>query len=146
MSRQGENGSAIFEVLVALAIAGPALAMLYRQAATATVMIQSSFAYQEALSRARSRLDTLTGPALVPGERSGEDGNGFLWRTRVIPVATEPPHFSQRADDNSPFQGGTALYALSATISLPATFRMRRGGQTVTLESRRLGPADRAAP
>ena len=96
--KPGEEGFTLLEVLVALAIAVPALVLLYRQGVVSMRSTRTAASYQEAISRAQSRLDALTGASLVAGEQDGDDGGGFAWRTRVVPiVSTAPPRASPRA-------------------------------------------------
>jgi prepilin-type N-terminal cleavage/methylation domain-containing protein len=142
MSRllQRSRGFTLLEVIVALAIALPALILMYRQGAVALDVSGSAIAYQEAISRARSRLDALVDSALVPGDRNGEDGGAFRWRTRIVPVATAAP--SRETPRRSPYAAGTALYDVSVQIS----WRGGRGPQSLTLQTRRLGPAAEQAP
>lgn len=133
-ARLNARGFTLLEVMVALAIALPALILMYRQGALALDMTRSATAYQEAVSRARSRLDALTDAALVPGERSGEDGGPYHWRTQIVPVASLPAPRGMPA--SSPYAAGTTLYAVTVELSWPGT----RGVQTLRLQSRRLGP------
>lgn len=135
-----DRGFTLLEVLVAFAIAAPALALLYRQGVTSMGITRTAFSYQDALSRARSHLNALKDGALVAGERSGEDGAGFRWRTQVTPIGFVPPPRQQ--PPNSAYAGGTTLFAVKVDISWPGPSAPR----TVTLESRRLGPAVASPP
>ncbi len=138
-SRRGpaaDRGFTLLEVLVALAIAVPALVLLYRQGAASMRATRTAASYQEAISRAQSRLDALTGAGLVAGERNGGDGGGFAWRTQVMPIASTPP---PRA---SPYAGGTSLFAVVVEISWPGP----DGVRTLMLDTRRLGPASAVQP
>ncbi len=132
-----EAGFTLLEVLVALAIAVPALVLLYRQGALAMGAARTAATYQEAISRAQSRLDALTGTGLAAGEEEGDDGGGFRWRTRIVPVASAPlpPHASSRV-------GGNTLYAVAVEILWLGPAGMQR----FLLETRRLGavPAGRS--
>lgn len=125
-----EAGFTLLEVLVALAIAVPALVLLYRQGAAAMGITRTAATYQEAVSRAQSRLDALTGTGLAAGEREGDDGGGFRWRTRVVPVASAP-----LPSRPSPPAAGNTLYAVAVEISWPGAAGLRR----VLLETRRVG-------
>lgn len=121
-------------MLVALAIAIPALVLMYRQGAMAITATRSAASYEEAIARARSHLEALVDTALIPGERSGDDGGVYRWRTRIAPLAVAtPPGQPKRG---SPYAGGTALFAVSVQIAWPGL----AGERTVTLETRRLGP------
>ncbi len=129
------NGFTLLEVLVALAIAVPALVLLYRQGVASIGVTQSAASYQEAISRAQSRLDALTDGGLVAGERNGDDGGGYRWRTRVVPIASAAlPRPSARA---APGAGGTTLFGVAVEIAWPGPFGMR----TLMLDTRRLGTA-----
>jgi len=140
IKQRTDAGFTLLEVLVALAIAIPALTMLYRQGVVSMGVTQTATAYQEAISRAQSRLDTLSDDSLVPGERNGDDGNGFFWRTRIAPIAsTAPPRPAPRA---SPYARGTSLFAVAVEISWAGA----NGPRKLTLNTRRLGPASAAAP
>lgn len=131
-----EAGFTLLEVLVALAIAIPALVLLYRQGAVALGVTRTAATYQEAISRAQSRLDALTGAGLIAGEQDGDDGGGFRWRTRIVPVASTP--LASRS--SSP--AVSTLYAVSVEMSWPGATGVRR---RFLLETRRLGltPAGR---
>ncbi|HYZ62006.1 MAG TPA: type II secretion system protein [Acetobacteraceae bacterium] len=133
-------GFTLLEVLVALVIAVPALLVMYRQGALALDMTRSAAAYQEALSRARSRLDALQDAALVTSDRNGEDGGLYRWHTRISPVASTGP--ARQARPGSPYARGTTLYSVLVEIAWPGP----RGTQTVRLATRRLGPAAGASP
>ena len=140
LPKPGEEGFTLLEVLVALAIAVPALVMLYRQGVVSMRATRAAAAYQEAISRAQSRLDALTNAGLVAGEQDGDDGGGFAWRTRIVPIAsTAPPRPPPRA---SPYAGGTTLFAVAVEISWPGS----EGTRTLVLDTRRLGPASAASP
>ena len=141
----GERGFTLLEVLVALAIAAPALALLYRQGVASMGIARNAAAYQEAISRAQSRLDLLA-DSLDPGERAGDDGGGFQWRTWVAPVAstsiastsvasTSPARpASQRGGTPA---GGVTLY----DVAVEVTWSGPGGGRSFALKTRRLGPA-----
>ncbi len=125
---------------MALAIALPALLLMYRQGGLALGVTRSAAAYGQAIARAQSRLDALVETALVPGDREGDDGGGFRWRMRIAPITTVPA--ARGIPPQSAYAGGTALYAVSVAIS------WAQGDQTrsVALETRRLGPARGETP
>ena len=135
--RRGEAGFTLLEVLVALAIAIPALVLLYRQGAVAMGGTRTAAAYQEAISRAQSRLDALTGTGLAAGEGDGDDGGGFRWRTRIVPVASAPLPSRPSAP-----AGRSTLYAVAVEISWPGPTGWRR----FLLETRRVGTAPAGGP
>ncbi len=132
-----EAGFTLLEVLVALAVAVPALVLLYRQGAVAMGITRTAAAYQEAVSRAQSRLDALTGTGLVAGEGEGDDGGGFRWRTRIVPVASAPVP----PRPSSPVASNT-LYTVAVEISWPGG----AGLQRILLETRRVGFAPAGRP
>ena len=135
-----QDGFTLLEVLVALAIAIPALLVLYRQGATALDATGASLAYQEAIARAQSRLASLTEASLQPGDRQGDDGGNFHWHTRILPARTIT--LPRTLTPKGPYAGGVTLYDVSVQISWPNGDTSR----SVTLQSRRLGPAAGEAP
>lgn len=135
------RGFTLLEVMVALAIALPALLILYREGAAALELTGSSLALQNALSRAQSHLAALAAGGVAPGDREGDDGGGYRWHTRIVPLATAEPPRGQQAP-RSAYAGGTSLFAGSVRIS----WKGPRGEQSVTLETRLLGPAAGEAP
>jgi prepilin-type N-terminal cleavage/methylation domain-containing protein len=77
-----QRGFSLLEVLIALVIAGIALATVF-QAAAETIRSSTTTAhYQQAVSRARSHIDGI-GANLVAGDQEGDDGGGFRWHTLV---------------------------------------------------------------
>ena len=118
-----EGGFTLLEVLVAFAIAAPAAA-----------------AYQEAISRAQSRLDALGDDGLAAGERTGDDGGGFRWRTRIASLASTTP--SRPTPRGSPYAAGAALYAVTVEVSWSSP----GGARAFTLDTRRVGPAAVVGP
>ncbi len=134
------EGFTLLEVMVALAIAIPSLLLLYRQGGVSLELTGSSLAAQEAISRAQSHLAALSAETLAPGEREGDDGGGYRWRTRVEPISTAPPPRGVRR--GTPYAGGTTLYDVTVEIG----WRRGRGPQRFVLESRLLGPASDAPP
>lgn len=81
----GQHGFSLLEVLIALLIAGLALASAFQAASASMRATATAQRYQEAVSRARSHLDGL-GANLVSGEQEGDDGGGFHWRVAVHPI------------------------------------------------------------
>lgn len=67
------RGLTLLEVRVAIAIAIPALLLIYRQGALSLQVTRSASRYSEAVSRAQSRLDALRGTALDTVDREGND-------------------------------------------------------------------------
>ncbi|MGI4942078.1 MAG: type IV pilus modification PilV family protein [Janthinobacterium lividum] len=81
------GGFTLLEVLVAFVIAAMALTLLGMAGVAGLRGATLSARYQEAVVRARSRLAVLQ-VAPVPGDRQGDDGDGFHWHVRVTPLAT----------------------------------------------------------
>lgn len=124
MSNERSGGFTLLEVLVAFVIAALALSVLYRGATAGLLSARVATQYEEATSRARSRLATIGhGSAIVPGEQSGDDGSGFRWRTRVSVLQSAP-----RTAGNAPV---ATLYAVSVSIEW--------GSRSFQLDSERLG-------
>ncbi len=84
---RSDAGFTLLEVLVAFIIAALALAVLFDGAVGGLRSARLSAHYQEALSRARSRL-----AAVVPtdADQQGDDGGGFHWHTQVTTLAAAP--------------------------------------------------------
>ena len=100
-----ERGFTLLEVLVAFIIAALALGVLFHGALTGLHGARAAGRYAEALSHARSHLAALgQGTALAPGETEGDDGGGFRFRQRVVPVAQAMP------------AGAVTLYAVRLTL------------------------------
>lgn len=83
--RPGQRGFSLLEVLIALLIAGLALASAFQAAGAGMRATTTAQRYQEAVSRARSHLDGLS-VNLVAGVQEGDDGGGFHWRMAVRPI------------------------------------------------------------
>lgn len=126
----------LLEVLVAFLIAALALDVLYGQGIGSLVAARAAGSYQEAISRARSRLAALDGSALVPGDQDGNDGSGFHWHTRIVPLASLRPARAATVA-SSAYARGTALYDVWVTVSWHADASPR----AITLHTQKLGPA-----
>jgi general secretion pathway protein I len=121
-----EQGFTLLEVLVAFVIASIALAVLFHGTLGGLRTAQVAGRYEEAVMRAQSHLAALTAGSLTPGDRQGEDGNGFHWRVRINPVG---------------LAGSSALYAVYVSISwIDGSLR------SVQLDSERIGLAPKKAP
>jgi prepilin-type N-terminal cleavage/methylation domain-containing protein len=129
--RQG--GFGLLEVIVALAIAGLALAAVFRAATEAGRATAVSDHYQEALSRARSHLDGASA-YLLPGEQEGDDGGGYRWR-----VATRPLDSTGRRDaEGRPVASTDSLVITLYGITVWITWRDGTGARSVRLDTERL--------
>ena len=127
-------------MLVALAIAVPVLTLLYGQGIRSIAIGHTAAAYQEAISRAQSRLALLTGIALVTagrlqGDLQGDEGGGFHYHTRVTPIGSVPA--PRQSGPGPQAVRGTTLYAVSVELS----WKHSEGDRAITLASRRLGPS-----
>jgi prepilin-type N-terminal cleavage/methylation domain-containing protein len=122
-------GFTLFEVVIALIIAGLGMTMLLAAASQGLGNTQTADRYLEATRRAQSRLAEIgvTVP-LLAGVRTGDDGNGFTWRTRI----SEP--LIHKADPTKPDQKPLALFTVEAAIGWRADGQVRE----VSLQSKRL--------
>lgn len=127
-------------MLVALAIAIPALLLIYRQSAVSLQISRSAGRYAEAVSRAQSRVDALRDVSLTPSDREDDEGNGFHWHTRIAAMTTVPGR--RDGGRGSLYADGTTLYAVTVEV----TWQASRGTEHVTLSTRLAGPAAARAP
>ena len=135
-----DEGFTLVEVLVAFAIAAPVVALLIGQGALAVRAVRTAARYEEAVSRAQSRLDSILDRTLAAGERDGDDGGGFHWRTRVVMLGmTGAPRQPPRG---TPYAGGTTLYDVTVEVS----WADGTGTGAATLGTRRLGPSGVSGP
>jgi general secretion pathway protein I len=122
-------GFTLFEVVVALAIAALGLGLLLSAVSTGLGNSAVANQYTEATRRAQSHLAQLgVLEPLTPGVRSGDDGRGYSWQTRIsLPIV----HAGLEEGDP-----GLGLYTIEVSIG------WQTGGQTktVSLQSLRLGP------
>ena len=84
--RAPDAGFTLIEVLVAFIIAGLALAVLVHAGVEGLRASSLSAKYQEALARAQSHLAAAV-DASQPGDRQGDEGGGFHWHVRTVPLA-----------------------------------------------------------
>ena len=124
------SGFTLFEVVVALAIAAVGLGFMLSAAGTGLGNSGLAHQHNEATRRAQSHLAEIgvTVP-FVPGTRSGDDGGGFAWRTRISPPVTHPVA-------TKPGTAPLALYAVEVSI----LWRSGSSSKTVSLRSQRIGP------
>lgn len=104
-----QRGFTLLEVLVALAIAGLALAVMTDAVSGGFLSVRTAAGYQEALSRAKSHLASLgSDKVLQPGQADGEDGGGYHWRYSVSEI------------DRQAGMPGLALYDIEVGVSWSA--------------------------
>jgi general secretion pathway protein I len=129
-SRRPDAGFTLLEVLVAFIIAGLALAVLLHAGVESLRASSLSAKYQEALARAQSHLAAAV-DASQPGDRQGDEGDGFHWHVRTVPLA----HITTPS-------GPATLLAVSAALSWGAA-----PGRSVQLVTEQVAGGDlRAAP
>jgi general secretion pathway protein I len=127
--RSAQSGFTLIEVVVALAITALGLSFLVAAASTGLGNAGLADQYIEATRRAQSHLAALgvTEP-LYPGVRSGDDGGGFSWGSRISPPQLHGPLLAP--GDVVPL----GLYSVEVTVSW-------RGGdsiRSVSLRSKRV--------
>lgn len=135
--RGREAGFTLLEVLVAFVIAALALGVLFEGAVGAIRSTRVADRTEQALSRAQSHLATIGhGVPLAALTQEGEDGGGYHWRMRIVPLQSAP---IGRTDD--PQAARAVLYAVQVTVSWPDEGNDRDADHTrsVTLRTERLG-------
>jgi general secretion pathway protein I len=140
VSSSDDAGFVLLEVVIAFVIAGLALGVLYHGALTALHATRTATRYEQALSRARSRLVIAEhGSPLTAGEMQGDDGGGFHWRLHVTPIdATAVRPFDPVGLRHAPdFQ--LTLFTVSVWVYWD-DFGIRR---SVRLDTQRIGQAAR---
>lgn len=136
--RGGDGGFTLLEVLAAFVIAALALGALTQGAAGGLQSARVAGHYQEALSRAQSRLATL-GAAPALGVQDGDDGGGYRWRVSVVPIATAA---RGRGGADPPRPGRAQLLAVTVRVS----WRMDGGERDVVLATERVVTAPPEPP
>jgi general secretion pathway protein I len=107
----------LLEVSVAFIIAALALVVLFNAGLTGLHATQAASRYEQAVARARSHLTTAVhANPLVAGDWQGDDGGGFAWHLRVVPIASAAvrPTYSVTPRGSSTFP--LTLYAVSVSI------------------------------
>ncbi len=134
-----ERGFTLLEVIVALVIAGLALAVLFQGGIGGLRTARIAGSYQVALSRAQSRLTAAGLPdAIKPLDQQGDDGAGYHWHTRIVALGSatvRPPAVLGVTQRNA--AASVSLYALSVVVS----WQGDGGSREVRLVTDRLGPA-----
>lgn len=137
-----DGGFTLLEVLAAFVIAALALGALTQGAAGGLQSARVAGHYQEALSRAQSRLATIgatLGAAPAPGVQDGDDGGGYRWRVSVVQIATAA---RGRGGADPPRPGRAQLLAVTVRVS----WRMDGGERDVVLATERLVTAPPEPP
>jgi general secretion pathway protein I len=140
VSSSDDAGFVLLEVVIAFVIAALALAVLYQAALAGLHATRTATRYEQALSRARSRLVIAEhGSPLIAGDMQGDDGGGFHWRLHVTPIdATAVRPFDPVGLRQAPdFQ--LTLYAVSVWVSWD-DFGTQR---SVGLDTQQIGQAAR---
>jgi general secretion pathway protein I len=128
------NGFTLLEVVVALAIAGLALVGLFHAGSGGLVSVDTAARTEEAVQRAQSHIAAIgRNMALAAGEFTGEDGGGYRWTLRVVPLATRP---SLAPDGITPI--ATTLFNVEVVISWAG----RAGDRAVVLRTLRLAGSE----
>lgn len=131
------SGFTILEVLIAFAIAGLALSVLAKTVGIATQSVRVAGRYQDALSRAQSHLARI-GQATALAARSLEidDGDGFRYRLKIVPVAQLAPKPAGEADPGPDADTPRlTLFAVEVTESFTENGKVR----DIILKTERLG-------
>jgi general secretion pathway protein I len=126
-----DSGFTLLEVVVALAIAGLALVGLFRAGSGGLVSVDTAARAEEAVQRAQSHLAAVgRDAALVEGELTGDDGDGYRWALRVRPLTAR-----QSLAPDGVSSTTTTLFNVEIAISWPGP----AGERSVVLRTLRLG-------
>ena len=126
-----DSGFTLLEVVVALTIAALAVVGLFQAASGGLLAVNTAGRVEEAVQRAQSHLAAVgRSAALIQGEFTDDDGGGYRWRLRALPVATR-----QVAAPDGNLTAAATLFDVEVAISWPG----RRGERSVVLKTMRLG-------
>ncbi len=138
-SGRASQGFALIEVIIAFIIAAVALGVLFHTGIGSLSGTQTAARYEEALSRARSRLAISThGAPLVPGDMEGDDGGGYHWHLHVAPISTTAVRPVGLRDRERPTWVKLALYNVSLRVSWAERGSDGGRGREVRLETQHL--------
>lgn len=113
----GARGFTLLEVLIAFAIAALALSVLARAGMSSLQTLHATARYEEAFTRARSRLAmALHHAALAPTDQQGEDGSDFRWRVLIAPLAATPVRPLGSRGPRQRLQVQMVLYSVSVWV------------------------------
>lgn len=131
--RADQRGFSLLEVLIAVVIAGIALATVFQAAAETIRSTTTAARSQEAVSRARSHLDGISAN-LVPGDQDGDDGGGFHWHTLVRAVDST----GKQDAVGKPLPNTDVLVVTLYAVTVWIGWRDGRHERVVRLDSQRL--------
>ena len=127
--RGQQKGFTLLEVVVATAIAGLALAGLFKAGTAGVFAGNTASRVEEAVERAQSHLAAFGREgAVVASELEGEDGGGYRWRLRAIPLVAEQPAAT-----------GSATFISLFDIQVTIAWRAWGQDRSVLLTTRRIG-------
>ena len=133
---RANDGFMLLEVLVAFVIAALALDVLFNVGLTGLHAAHVASHFEQAVARARSHLAmAVRDTPLIAGDWTGEDGGGFRWHLRVVPVAATSvrPVFAATQHGATVFP--LTLYMVSVVISWHDGNRLRE----VRLDTEQIG-------
>lgn len=129
-------------MLIAFVIAGLALVVLYHVEVTSLTETRTAARYQEAVSLAKSHMAVaLHGGPLLPGNRQGDDGNGFHWRVRITPIEQTAVTPLTAVGPRQPASIPVVLYAVTIQVTWGEAGTETR--REVRLETQQIGEPTR---
>lgn len=138
-NRNDTRGFTVIEVMIALVVTLIALDVVFGGIVTSLRTVNTTASWDSAISRAESHLAAITDPPLAVGERQGDDGDGYRWRTRVAFLGSAHAPSAARG---GPWARGTGLYTVSVTIF----WHDGHGERRFVLDSARLGTVAASGP
>lgn len=134
----GQGGFLLLEAIIAFAIGALALGVLFQAALTALNSTNIASHYEQAVSRARSRLVIAEhGNPLAPGDWQGDDGGGFSWHLHIAPIATTAIRSSGIVSNLGTPSRPITLYSVTVWVSW-RDWGIRR---SIRLDTEQIGPA-----